>query len=148
MHCSSCGHENRPMASFCGSCAAPLSQEVACAGCGASNPRGQRFCDGCGRPLDRATSADASPARTIPDAASPEPASVADGRYQIQRLLGEGAKKLVYLAHDTRLDRDVALALIKVDGLDEAGLARVRREARAMGRLGNHSHLVTVHDVG
>ncbi|MCP4901203.1 MAG: protein kinase, partial [bacterium] len=33
-------------------------------------------------------------------------------------------------------------------GLDEAGLARVRREAQAMGRLGDHPHIVTVFDVG
>jgi len=66
----------------------------------------------------------------------------------VQSFLGEGAKKLVYLAHDGRLDRDVAIALIKTDGLDEAGLARVRREARAMGRLGDHPHIVTVHDIG
>ncbi len=64
------------------------------------------------------------------------------------RLLGEGGKKRVYLAHDTRLDRDVAFALIKTDGLDEAGRIRVRREAQAMGRLGDHPHIVTIHDIG
>jgi class 3 adenylate cyclase len=66
----------------------------------------------------------------------------------VRRFLGEGGKKRVYLAHDSRLERDVALALIKTDGLDEAGLARVRREARAMGRLGDHPNIVTVYDVG
>src|SRR4029453_3665557 len=70
------------------------------------------------------------------------------GRYRIQRLLGEGARKRVYLAHDTRLARDVALALIKTEGLDAGALARVRREAQAMGRLGDHPHIVTVHDIG
>jgi len=54
----------------------------------------------------------------------------------------------VYLAHDARLDRDVAIAVIKTDGLDEQGLARVRREAQAMGRLGDHPNIVTIHDVG
>jgi class 3 adenylate cyclase len=76
------------------------------------------------------------------------PATIAGGRYQLRRLLGEGGKKRVYLATDTRLERDVAIALIKTEGLDEAGLARVRREARAMGRLGDHPHVVTVFDVG
>jgi hypothetical protein len=70
------------------------------------------------------------------------------GRYQVKRPLGEGSRKRVYLAHDTRLDRPVALALIKTDGLDAAGLARVRQEAQAMGRLGDHPHIVTVYDVG
>jgi len=72
----------------------------------------------------------------------------AAGRYQVKRPLGEGSRKRVYLAHDTRLDRPVALALIKTDGLDATGLARVRQEAHAMGRLGDHPHIVTVYDVG
>jgi class 3 adenylate cyclase len=76
------------------------------------------------------------------------PASLADGRYQVQKLLGEGGKKRVYLATDTRLERDVAISLVKIEGLDEAGLARVRREARAMGRLGDHPNIVTIFDVG
>ena len=66
----------------------------------------------------------------------------------MQRSLGESGQKRVYLAHDSRLDRDVAIALIKTEGLDEAGLARVRREAQAMGRLGDHPHIVTAHDIG
>jgi len=76
------------------------------------------------------------------------PESLAAGRYCVVRLLGEGARKRVYLVHDARLDRDVALALIKIEGLDDAGLARIRREAQAMGRLGDHPHIVTVHDIG
>jgi hypothetical protein len=66
----------------------------------------------------------------------------------VQRFLGEGGRKRVYLAHDARLDRDVAIAVIKTEGLDEAGLARVHREAQAMGRLGDHPHVVTVFDIG
>ena len=66
----------------------------------------------------------------------------------MQRFLGEGGRKRVYLAHDTRLDRDVAFAVIKTEGLDEAGLSRVRREAQAMGRLGDHPHIVNIHDIG
>jgi eukaryotic-like serine/threonine-protein kinase len=79
---------------------------------------------------------------------SAEPASFCDGRYEVQRFLGEGGKKLVYLAHDTLLDRDVAFALIKTEGLDEVGRERIRREAQAMGRLGAHPHVVSVFDLG
>src|SRR3972149_3441501 len=76
------------------------------------------------------------------------PTSFANGRYIVKRFLGEGGKKKVYLAHDTLLDRDVAFALIKTEGLDEQARARITREAQAMGRLGDHPHIVTVYDIG
>ena len=46
------------------------------------------------------------------------------------------------------LDRDVALALIKTEGLDDVGRERIRREAQAMARLGEHPHIVPVLDLG
>src|SRR6266446_5283768 len=76
------------------------------------------------------------------------PTGFAGGRYQVKAFLGEGGSKRVYLAHDTRLERDVAVAVIRTEGLDEARLARVRREAQAMARLGDHPHIVSIHDVG
>ena len=76
------------------------------------------------------------------------PTGFAGGRYQVKALLGEGGSKRVYLAYDARLEREVAVAVIRTEGLDEAGLARVRREAQAMARLGDHPHIVSIHDVG
>lgn len=70
--------------------------------------------------------------------ASAQPTSFVNGRYEVSRFLGEGGKKKVYLAHDSLLDRDVAFALIKTEGLDDEGRQRITREAQAMGRLGNH----------
>src|SRR5712692_3544888 len=78
----------------------------------------------------------------------PSPQSFVSGRYTVKRFLGEGGKKQVYLAHDELLDRDVAFALIKTDGLDETGRQRIKREAQAMGRLGSHPHIVSVFDMG
>ena len=46
------------------------------------------------------------------------------------------------------LDRNVAFALIKTEGLDAISRTRVSREAQAMGRLGSHPHIVTVFDLG
>ena len=66
----------------------------------------------------------------------------------MRRFLGEGGRKRVYLAHDTRLGRDVAVAVIKTEGLDLAGLAARAREAQAMARLGDYPNVVTVFDVG
>ncbi len=135
MNCSACGHVNRPDRRYCAECGGALLPP--CSACGAHNEPGEKFCGACGAALSSAPSA---PAVALPK-------SFATGRYQVQRFLGEGGKKRVYLAHDSRLDRDVAVALIKTEGLDEAGLARVSREARAMGRLGDHPHIVTVLDV-
>ncbi|HXW83664.1 MAG TPA: protein kinase, partial [Candidatus Binataceae bacterium] len=76
------------------------------------------------------------------------PETIAGTRYRVSRLLGEGGSKLVYVARDTALDRDVAIALFRVEGLDEAGRQRVTREARAMGRLGDNPNIVNVYDIG
>jgi len=54
----------------------------------------------------------------------------------------------VYLAEDTLLGREVALAVIKADGLDEIAKARFTREAQDMARLGSHPHIVTIFDLG
>ncbi len=140
MLCPSCGYDNREGRRFCSKCGGELA--TACAACGAANEPGDDYCGGCGKPL-RGEVAPPTPAPT-----PTVPTSFAAGRYQVKRFLGEGGRKRVYLTHDTRLDRDVAFSLIKTEGLDASGLARVRREAQAMGRLGSHPHIVTVHDIG
>jgi serine/threonine protein kinase len=145
MKCPSCGHENRTGASFCGACGSALVAEQECASCGRRNPPGQRFCDGCGSPLAETPRRSRTPTEQ-PSLALPH--SLAGGRYRVERFLGEGGRKRVYLARDERLAREVAIAVVKTEGLDEVGLARVRREAQAMGRLGDHPHIVTIHDVG
>jgi hypothetical protein len=142
VRCPSCGHENREDASFCRGCGATLARS--CPTCAAEQEPDAAFCDRCGASL---TEPAPTPAPT-PQPAPFTPTSFASGRYRVQRFLGEGGKKGVYLAHDTRLDREVAIAVVKTEGLDEAGLARVRREAQAMGRLRDHPHIVTVHDMG
>lgn len=98
----------------------------------------------------RAATSDATASSSRP-AEAPQPAlppSFASGRYTVRRFLGEGGRKRVYLAHDEKLKRDVAVAVIKTDGLDAQGLSRVHREAQAMAKLGDHANIVTIHDVG
>ncbi len=77
-----------------------------------------------------------------------EPKTFASGRFVVQRLLGEGGQKTVYLARDTQLNRDVAIAALKTHGLDEASVARVRREAQTLAGLGAQPHIVTMYDIG
>jgi serine/threonine protein kinase len=76
------------------------------------------------------------------------PSPFANGRYSVTKFLGEGGRKKVYLAHDNTLDRDVAFALIKTEGLDEAARRRILREVQAMGRLGDHPNIMPIFDLG
>jgi serine/threonine protein kinase len=70
------------------------------------------------------------------------------GRYRILRALGSGGMGSVYLAHDTQLDRDVALKVPHFGTKDSAlHVERFYREARAMATL-RHPNLCAIHDVG
>ena len=73
---------------------------------------------------------------------------VINGRYSLGRMIGEGARKKVYEAWDSLLDRDVAIAIVKIETLDSVSRQRINLEAKAMGRLGSHPHVVTVFDFG
>ena len=117
--------------------------KTACPNCGSVVPLDSVFCTRCGL---RLAAPKVTSERHVPR--SHEPKSFVLGRYEVRRFLGEGGKKRVYFAHDTKLDRDVAFALIKTDGLNAEGEARIRREAQAMGRLGDHPHIVPVYDIG
>jgi len=68
-------------------------------------------------------------------------------RYRLGRRLGQGALSEVYLAHDTTLERDVALKVLKVGaGFDESGTARFYAEARAAAKI-TDAHVVAIYDV-
>ncbi|MCS7470527.1 serine/threonine protein kinase [Stieleria sp. ICT_E10.1] len=70
------------------------------------------------------------------------------GRYRIVRELGAGAMGKVYLAHDSQLDRQVALKTPGFAGVDDTSLVtRFYREARAAAKL-HHRNLCPVYDVG
>ncbi len=69
------------------------------------------------------------------------------GRFQLRELLGDGAFGEVFLAFDTRLDRDVALKVLKLANPDDRVVQRFCREARAAARL-SHPNIVTVYDAG
>ena len=68
------------------------------------------------------------------------------GRYRIVERLGEGGMGVVFRAEDPRLERDVALKILKQDALhDEDSKRRFRLEARALSRL-LHPNIATLFD--
>jgi eukaryotic-like serine/threonine-protein kinase len=144
MKCAKCQAELPDNAKFCGVCGRSLKAERVCPRCNQANPQDFQFCLHCGNSLIEPAPEEPAPARP----STPQPTSFANGRYQVKKFLGEGGKKKVYLAYDTLLDRDVAFALIKTEKLDDASRMRISREAKAMGKLGDHPNVVTIYDIG
>ncbi len=91
--------------------------------------------------------ADFSPLKTIrklpPGASTPaQPALM--GRFELRRILGCGAQSIVWLAFDPRLEREVAIKVIKVGpSSDASALAQWLQEARSVSRL-THPNIVPV----
>ena len=70
------------------------------------------------------------------------------GPYLIVAPLGAGGMGEVYVARDARLDRSVAIKVMRAGtALDPQARDRFEREARAVASL-NHPHICTLHDVG
>ncbi|GAA1012543.1 MULTISPECIES: Stk1 family PASTA domain-containing Ser/Thr kinase [Streptomyces] len=70
------------------------------------------------------------------------------GRYELGNTLGRGGMAEVYLAHDTRLGRTVAVKTLRADlARDPSFQARFRREAQSAASL-NHPAIVAVYDTG
>ncbi len=79
------------------------------------------------------------------------PSAIADGRYVVRGLLGQGGAGAVYRAFDSQLGRPIALKIVRAPKLAadaaESMQARLLREARAMARV-SHPNVVAVYDVG
>jgi serine/threonine protein kinase len=76
------------------------------------------------------------------------PPGTSIGPYEIRGALGSGGMGDVYLAHDSRLGRDVAIKVLpSAYATDQDRLRRFEQEARAASAL-NHPAIVTVHDIG
>ncbi|MDB5339211.1 MAG: pknB 32 [Planctomycetaceae bacterium] len=70
------------------------------------------------------------------------------GRYEVRRALGSGSFGMVYLGHDTQLDRPVAIKVLRVGSdVPRSETEALLQEARKLARL-HHPGIVTVHDVG
>ena len=73
-------------------------------------------------------------------------AVVAD-RYRLDRELGQGGMATVYLAHDHKHDRDVAIKVLRDDVGASVGRERFLREIQLVAKL-NHPHILPLYDSG
>jgi serine/threonine protein kinase len=74
--------------------------------------------------------------------------SAGGGRYVLRDLLGQGGMASVHLAHDTVLDRPVAVKTLHTNlGNEQSFRERFRREAQSVAKL-NHTNIVSVFDSG
>jgi len=66
-------------------------------------------------------------------------------RFEIQSRLGEGHRKVVYLARDTQMHREVALALLKPESVEEDPEA-AEHETKVLGAIGHHENIVRLYE--
>ena len=66
------------------------------------------------------------------------------GHYRVLDRIGAGGMGVVYKATDTKLDRLVALKVVRPELLDDEGLRRLEREARVLASL-NHPHVAAIY---
>ena len=72
---------------------------------------------------------------------------ILDGRYEIQSMIGEGGMAVVYKATDHRLNREVAVKIMRPEmAEDEEFRRRFLTEAHAVAKLSNHN-IVAIYDV-
>ncbi|MBL9037018.1 MAG: protein kinase [Archangium sp.] len=131
-----------------------------CGSCSQLFDDGLAACPHCGTPVDPPTQASGpktSPSlRNLPKVEPREektilPVRVHDvlsGRYRLESKLGEGGMGTVYVAHDSELDRQVAVKLLASNLVNDPEVVqRFEREARLMAKL-DHPNIVPVFDVG
>ena len=81
-------------------------------------------------------------------ATSATPGRILDGRYELSEPIGQGTFGRVYRGYDRRLDRPVAIKVIKPWWTEEPEWAeRFEREAQLMARV-SHPGIVQIHDIG
>lgn len=103
-----------------------------CPRCGRCEESGTTMCPSDGAPMH--------PMASVP--------RVVDNKYRIEQLLGRGGMGAVYRARDMRLDRLVALKVVRAELLgDPEARRRFRREAQIVARL-QHPSIVSVFDYG
>jgi eukaryotic-like serine/threonine-protein kinase len=118
-----------------------------------AGPSALAMCPGCHRCYDVAQVRPVNGFAVCPDdAAVLQPVigmpPLVDGKYRIDAVIGRGGMGAVFRARDVRLDRDVAVKVVRADLVNNPeSQARFQREAQIVARL-QHPAIVTVFDYG
>ncbi|MEO8827877.1 Stk1 family PASTA domain-containing Ser/Thr kinase [Lapillicoccus sp.] len=87
-------------------------------------------------------------ASSVSASSTPVVGRLLDGRYRVLSHIADGGMATVYLAIDERLEREVAVKVMRENlARDETFVSRFRREARSAAQL-SHPHVVAVFDQG
>jgi hypothetical protein len=135
------GSQSNPRPSYA-AVTTPASLPGVCTRCGATLIPSSTSCARCG-----ATITGAGPAEHAERIRLRLQESVGDA-YRLLELLGRGGMGIVFRAHETALDREVALKVLALDPvLSPEAFARFEREAKLAARL-DHPHIVPIFAVG
>lgn len=130
-----------------------MTTTIACPRCGTANTEGAVYCSSCGNglraPGDRTTTEWVGRGTPAPDGAGilERLRHATIGDYDVAVELGRGGMAAVYLAHDLKLDRQVAIKVMLPElTAGEEMVERFRREARTAGNL-SHPHIIPIYHV-
>jgi len=120
-----------------------------CPSCSLSNANDADFCIGCGFVLSGITADDREDHR--PPAPKPPgylaTGALVDGKYQIEKILGEGGMGIVYLARDIHTETPVVVKAIRAQFADRPEFrTRTLAEGRALARI-DHANVVRLNAV-
>ena len=132
-----------------------MTEGAQCEGCGASVEAGTRYCARCdadatqvaGDAATLAMTAAGTPADPVRSTMRQTLREATTGEYEILNELGRGGMATVFLAHDTSLDRKVAIKVMAPQLLEGEGMAeRFKLEARTAAKL-SHPHIIPIYAV-
>jgi len=119
-----------------------------CPKCETINPADSKFCKECATPLPAGTKEQISFTRTLETRADElARGTLFAGRYEVIEELGVGGMGRVYRAHDTKLNEEVALKLIRPEiGVDKRTVERFHNEIKIARKIG-HKNVCRIHDL-
>ncbi|MCJ7589027.1 MAG: protein kinase [Candidatus Aminicenantes bacterium] len=120
-----------------------------CSKCETVNPADSKFCKECATALPSSEKPQISVTRTLETTADDfARGTLFAGRYEIIEELGAGGMGAVYRAHDTKLNEEVALKLIRPEiAADKRTVERFRNEIRIARKI-SHPNVCRTHDLG